>query len=70
MEEKTIESLNNCWKALLTQYQDSPSEEMRYAVNLVGKICAKVKNDYDNYKNEDGKQITIDEWLAWLESNI
>lgn len=68
--EKVIESLNNAWSALNAKYQNSPSEKMRCAANLVGKICTEVISEYNKYKSEDGKQITIEEWLAWLQADI
>ena len=69
-DNELIETLINAWKMINAQYQNSPSESMRCAVNLVGKICAIVESEYNKRKDNEGKQITIEEWLDWLNSNV
>lgn len=67
--EDVIVSLDNAWRALSQQYDKSRSEEVRNALNMVGKICAKVTSEMsEKNKGDTGTQISIEEWLEWLNS--
>lgn len=67
--ENVLESIQNAWNALIEQYTNCPSEEMRNAINLVGRICAKVKSQMsEKEKGTQGEQISIEEWIEWLNS--
>lgn len=62
--EDVMESFNNAWIVICRQYQEKPEEELRNALNILGKIITKVKCEVkDSCKSE---QITIEEWLAML----
>ena len=67
--KQVIESMDNAWRALCVQYDSARDEETRRALNLLSRITAKMKNEFDEAKKNDGKQITIEEWLAWLNSD-
>ena len=66
--KQVIESMDNGWRALCVQYDNARDEETRRALNLLSKITAKMKSEFDKAEKNDGKQITIEEWLAWLNS--
>ena len=59
-----------CPNPLNEKYQSSPSEEMRCAINLVGKICAEIKSAFEKNKKCEGTQISIQEWLDWLNADV
>lgn len=68
-EYEIVESLDNAWRALNKQYSQNPIEEVRIATNLLAKIIGKVNQDYiSKKKKEKPGQITIEEWLEWLNS--
>lgn len=64
--KQVIESMDNAWRALCVQYDNNRDEETRRALNLLSKITAIMKSEFDEAEKNDGKQITIEEWLAWL----
>ena len=67
--ENVIESIDNAWSALCRQYDEVRSEDVRIALNMVGKICMKVKSEMSKKnKNVTEPQISIEEWLEWLNS--
>ena len=61
---QVIESFDNAWGALCKQYRNYPDEGTRQALNMLGRIICKVKNEVEDAHRE--KQITIDEWIAML----
>lgn len=67
--KQVIESMDNAWRALCTQYENARDEETRRAINLLSKIIGRMKSEFDESEKNEGKQITIDEWLAWLNSD-
>lgn len=67
--KQVIESMDNAWRALCEQYQNAPDDETRRVLNLVGKIVTKMRCEFNEAEKNDGKQITIEEWLAWLNSD-
>lgn len=66
-ENNIIESFNNCWRALARQYSNDPSEVLQYTSNMLAKIIGKVETEVKARRNRDN-QMSIDEWLAWFES--
>lgn len=65
-----IESLNKAWSALCEQYDNSPDEEIRIAVNLLAKVIRKVKSDFiELQKENEPHQITIEEWLSFFNTD-
>ena len=67
--EDVLESIDNAWRAIAQQYQNNSCEELRCACNLLGKICAKVRGEANRKnKGDNGEQISIDEWIKWLNS--
>lgn len=67
-EDRVITSFNNCWRAMAAQYQSCTDECVRQAMNLLAKIIGKVETELHERRKKQGGQITIDEWLQWLES--
>lgn len=67
--KQVIESMNNAWRALVTQYQNAPDEETRRVINIVSKIIIKMETEFNKAEKNNGKQITVEEWLAWLNSD-
>lgn len=67
-DTKVLESFNNAWRAMCRQYREYRSEEMRIALNILGKIIAKVESEVEESHKEE--QITIDEWLAMLNEGL
>ena len=63
-DKEVVESLNNAWKAMSRQYGKKPDETMRWALNMIGKIIAKVEGEVK--QSHITRQITIDEWIAVL----
>lgn len=64
---EVVESFNNSWKAMCILYRENPTQELQSALNMVGRIIGKVKKEVDEAHAE--RQITIDEWMEWLELN-
>ena len=65
--EEILKSIDNAWTALAQQYNSAPDDYTRRAMNLIAKIISKVKSEFDT-ENSREAQISIEEWLAWLES--
>ncbi len=63
---EVVESLDNAWRALCRQYDDCRCEQTRQALNMLAKITDKVKREVEESHRET--QITIEEWLAMLNS--
>ena len=64
---EVIESFDNSWRAMCSLYRDKPTQELQTALNMVGRIIDKVRKEVDEAHAE--RQITIDEWMEWLELN-
>lgn len=62
-----IESLNNAWRALCRRYNDIHyrNETTRNALNLLSGIIGEVERQVK--ESNTAKQMTIEEWLDWLE---
>lgn len=67
-DTEVLESFNSAWRAMCRQYEEYPSEEMRIALNMLGKIIAEVKSEVEESHKES--QITIDEWLAMINEGL
>lgn len=63
-DTEVVESFNNAWRAMCKQYDKNPNESMRWALNMIGKIIAKVEGEVK--QSHITRQITIDEWIAVL----
>ena len=63
-DAEVVESLNNAWRAMCRQYDKNPDETMRWALNIVSRVVAKV--EYEVGQSHKARQITIDEWIAVL----
>ena len=62
-----IESLNNAWKVLSEQYNASPHEETRQALNMLSKIVRKVRSDFEEQKKNDKcDSISVEDWLKFF----
>lgn len=67
-----LNSLDNAWRALSVQYADCPDDGIRCGMNLlakiIAKVCAEAKKGRDAKigKEDENRQITLDEWLAML----
>ena len=42
-DAEVVESLNNAWRAMCRQYDKNPDETMRWALNIVSRVVAKVE---------------------------
>ena len=42
-DKEVVESLNNAWKVMSRQYGKKPDETMRWALNIVSRVVAKVE---------------------------
>lgn len=67
--KQVIESMDNAWRALCAQYDNDRDEATRRALNLLSRITAKMRSEFDEAEKNDGKQISIFEWLEWLNSD-
>ena len=67
--KQVIESMDNAWRAMCEQYDNARDEETRRALILLGRLTTEMKSKFDEAEKNDGKQITIEEWLAWLNSD-
>jgi len=67
-DTEVLESFNNAWEAMCRQYKEYQREEMRVALNILGKIIAKVKSEVEESHKES--QITIDEWLTMINEGL
>ena len=67
-DTEVLESFNNAWEAMCRQYKEYQREEMRVALNMLGKIIAKVKSEVEESHKES--QITIDEWLTMINERL
>lgn len=67
--KQVIESMDNAWRALCVQYDNARDEETRRALNLLSRVTQKMRSEFNEAEKNDGKQITIEEWLAWLNSD-
>lgn len=65
---EVLECFNNAWRAMCRQYKEYRREEVRIALNMLGKIIAKVESEVKESHREN--QITIDEWLAMLNAGL
>jgi hypothetical protein len=64
---KIISALDNAWYALCAQYNDTPCDEIRHAMNLLAKIINKTKAEFiELNKEKEQEQITLDDWLDFL----
>lgn len=63
-DTEVVESLNNAWRAMCKQYGKKPDETMRWAINIVSRVIAKVQ--YEVEQSHITRQITIEEWMAML----
>lgn len=63
-DKQVIESFDNAWRALCKEYEYSPSDDVRTALNQLGKIITKVKSAESNSKKTH--QIEIEEWLKFF----
>ncbi len=61
---EVVESFDNAWRALCRQYRAYPSQELRDALNMLGRIIGEVKSEVE--ESHRMHQMTIDEWLALL----
>lgn len=69
MDKKILENtLDNAWLALAEQYQKSPDEKTRQAMNLLKSLVGKVKSELfaieerERHKHE----MSVDKWIEWL----
>ena len=67
-DRQVVESFDNAWKALCMQYRKYPEELTRQALNMLGCIIGKVKNEVEDSHRD--KQMTIDEWIKMLNGGI
>ncbi len=63
-DRQVVESFDSAWRALCKQYREYPDAGTQQALNMLGRIIGKVKNEVEDAHRE--KQITIDEWIAML----
>lgn len=68
-EEEILASIDNAWRALARRYDKEHNESFRIAMNCLAEIIAKVKTEYNEENNRE-EQISIDEWMKWLESEV
>lgn len=61
---QVIESFDNAWSALCKQYRKYPDAGTQQALNMLGRIIAKVENEVKESHRK--KQMTIDEWIKIL----
>ena len=70
-ECEIINSLDNAWRALFEHYENTCDEQVRIALNLIAKFTNKVKADFtDKKKREEPHQITIEEWLNFINNEV
>ena len=62
--EDVMESFNNAWIAMCRQYQKKSEEELRNALNMLGRIITEVECAIKDSEKKDS--ITIAEWMAML----
>ena len=67
-EDRVIESFDNCWRALCRQYSDDPDDTLRMSINFLARIIQKVKSELKNKHEQKNKQMSIDDWIKWFES--
>lgn len=60
-------TLDNCWLALCKRMREKPTIETQRVMNALARIIQTAKSETIKRKNEVNKQVSIDEWLAWLE---
>lgn len=64
-----VHTIDNAWYAIAHQYVDSPSEELRNALNLLAKMNAEIKSQLSiillqTEKEREAKELN--EWIEWL----
>ena len=64
-----LQSLNNCWLALCQRMRENPTAETQYVMNLLGRIITKAECEAERKAKTQPKQISIEEWLAWLKND-
>ena len=64
--KEVLKSFDNAWIALARKYDKSPSENTRYALNLLREMKGEVASQVEKSNRE--KQITIEDWIEWLQS--
>lgn len=65
-DKEVLKSFDNAWIALARKYNKYSSENTRYALNLLREMKEEVASQVEKSNRE--KQITIEEWIEWLQS--
>lgn len=67
--EAIFDTLDNCWLALCRRMKENPTAETQRVMNLLSRIITTAKSETVKRARKDDKQISIEEWLAWLSEN-
>lgn len=65
--EDIFKTLDNCWLALCQQMRAHPEADTQRAMNLLARILNAAKAETRKRKTTATPQVSIGEWLAWLE---
>ena len=49
--------------------RENPTAETQYVMNLLGRIITKAECEAKRKAKTQPKQISIEEWLAWLKND-
>lgn len=64
-----LASINNAWIALCKQMRAQPDEVTQRAMNLLARVIDTAEAEIRRrQKEEKPKQISVDEWMTWLQS--
>ena len=64
--EDIFQTLDNCWLALCNRMRENPTADTQRAMNLLARILSEAKAETRKRRNAESKQVSVEEWIAWL----